>query len=237
MTRGVDPAFAVRRPWTPLALTLGLHLLLVLAWLTAGRGESAREAPQRDSTQRDASFVLVQAFDRPKRAPDAPPPPPARSRALAGTPVQRRSVTAPAATTAAATTAAAEPEPAPAEPASDPALATALPGDLLRSSRAMAGAVDRALRNGSSPITAEPERKWERFAQAFAAARTGKSYTMTLESWTDPEGTVFYRKTIAGRKHCYRGGSVGGLVTGFGSADGRGAFATPCPSGASWTRQ
>ncbi len=100
----------------------------------------------------------------------------------------------------------------------------------------MAGAVDRALRNGSSPITAEPERKWERFAEAFAAARTSKSYTMTLESWTDPEGTVFYRKTIAGRKLCYKGGSVGGLVTGFGSADGRGAGGTPCPAGASWTR-
>ena len=231
MTRSVDPAsipnFSARRPWTPLALTLGLHLLLVLAWLTAGRGERAREAPQRDS-----SFVLVQALDRPKPAPTlAPLPPPPRRRVKAGTPVARPAVTAPAAPPS---DAASEPEPA---PASDPAPAAALPGDLLRSSRAMAGSVDRALRNGSSPITAEPERKWERFAEAFAAARTSKSYTMTLESWTDPEGTVFYRKTIAGRKHCYRGGSVGGLVTGFGSADGRGAFATPCPSGASWTRQ
>jgi hypothetical protein len=225
VTRGADRAYAAPRPWTPLALTLGLHLLLVLAWLSGARGDRVREAPQRAFT-----FVLVQPPARPKPARDLPPPLPLpRSRLPATIHIPRPAVAAPAA--------APSPDPEPAgEPQSGTATGAAPPGDLLNTSRAMAGRVDRELRKGSSPITAEPERKWERFAQAFADARTSKDYSMTLESYTDADGTVIYRKTIAGRKSCYRSGSVGGLVTGFGNADGRGAGNTPCPTGVSWTR-
>lgn len=101
----------------------------------------------------------------------------------------------------------------------------------------MAGQVDRDLRKGSSPITAEPERKWERFAEAFAAARASRPPGLTLESYTAPDGVTIYRKTVAGRPRCYRSGSVGGLVTGFGNADGHGAGRTTCPTNVSWTRR
>lgn len=118
----------------------------------------------------------------------------------------------------------------------------ALPGDLLASAKAMAGRVDGELRKGAgvimgaSVITAEPDRKQERFAEAFAAARKGASNTVTLDSYTAPDGVIVYRKTVGDRVSCYRSGSVGGLATGFGVADGHGAGKTTCPGGVSWTR-
>lgn len=100
----------------------------------------------------------------------------------------------------------------------------------------MAGRVERELREGSGPITAEPDRRWERFAEGFAAARGGAAGTVTLDRHTAPDGVVIYRKTVGGRTSCYRSGSVGGVVTGFGNADGHGAGGTTCPSNVSWKR-
>jgi len=216
------------RPWTPLALTLGLHLLLVLAWFGGTHGELRREPPPRVSV-----FVPVFPSVRPQAAPGTPPP--------ASRPVRRPAIGAPAlpaldtpsSTVQAAAAPAADPEASslPQDPAP-----TALPGDLLASSKAMAGRVDRELRKGASPITAEPDRKWERFADAFAAARTSAPRTVTLESYTAPDGVTVYRKTVGDKVACYRSGSVGGLVTGFGPQDGQGAGRTSCPSGVRWTR-
>ena len=238
MARGAVPgyaaytAYAAPRSWTPLALTLGLHLLLVLAWLTGARGGRVPEAPQRAFT-----FVLVQPPARPRPAPDLPPPLPPplplpRSRLPASISIPTPVMAAPA---VAASSPDADPASAP-QSAPAPAAAEALPGDLLKSSRAMAGRIDRELRNGASPISAEPERKWERFAEAFAAARTSGGNTVTLDSYTSPDGVIIYRRTIGGTAHCYRTGSVGGLVTGFGNADLHGASVMDCPRGLSWTR-
>ncbi len=218
------PPWAASRSWTPLALTVGLHLLLVLAWLIGARAGLVREPPQRAST-----LVLVQPVARPTPAPSVPPQPRLRS------PDPAAFVAPVTVLPAQAATPASDPEPA-GEPQSDTAPAPALPGDVLAHSKALAGRADRDLRKEGSPITAEPERKWERFADAFAAAKTSRSYSLTLERYEAPDGIIFYRKTIAGRKSCYRGGSVGGLQTGFGVADGRGAGSTPCPSGVSWTQ-
>ena len=227
--RGAAPgyvAYTASRPWTPLVLTLGLHLLLVLAWLTSTRGGRVPDPPQRALT-----FVLVQPPARPEPAPDLPPPSALpRSRGPATIHLPRPVVAGP--------TAPAPPlEPA-SEPQADPAASAteALPGDLLKSSRAMAGRIDRELRNGASPISAEPERKWERFAEAFAAARISGDHTVTLDSYTSPDGVIIYRTTVGGKSSCYRTGSVGGLVTGFGNADLHGASIMACPSGLSWTR-
>jgi hypothetical protein len=219
------PGLAASRSWTPLALTLGLHVLLVLAWLT-GAHKNAPEPVPRVST-----LVLVRPLARPKPVPSLPPPlslPRSRKPAALAPPLPEP---------ASPSSADASPDPEPASaPQPDAGPGQALPGDLLASSKAMAGRIDRELRNGASPITAEPERKWERFAEAFAAARKNGPNTVTLERYTAPDGVLIYRKTAGGRVRCYRSGSVGGLVTGFGAADGHGAGSTTCPTGVSWTR-
>ena len=207
----------------PLALTLGLHLLLVLTWLTGARGPAPEPAP------RTSTLVLVHSLPR-SPPPPSPPPVIPKSRAR-----QPDAFIAPAPEAAPISI----PAPATPEPDSAPspdAAAPALPGDLLANAKAMAGRVDRALSEGGSPISAEPERKWERFADAFAAARTSAP-PVTLESYEAPDGVTIYRKTVAGRTSCYRSGSVGGLVTGFGNADLHGAGRTTCPTSVSWTRQ
>lgn len=220
LTGGAAQPFP-RRPLGPLALTLGLHLLLVLAWFKGAAPGVEREAAGRVST-----FVLVQPppADRPKPVADVPPPRP------------RVRLPGRAAAPSPAPESAADPvsEPVETAPAGEaPAVAAALPGDLLANSKRMAGSVDRALRNGSSPITAEPERKWERFASALAAAYTGGSRDTLLESYTAGDGVVIYRKTVGNRVACYRSGSVGGL----GPADGQSAGKMwSCPAGVSWTR-
>lgn len=210
-----------RRPLAPLVLTLGLHLLLVLAWMTSAAPGLPGEAPQPEST-----FVLVQPIpaSRPKPAANIATPRP-RARLPVTEPVPL-----PVPAPAPATTETSE-APEAAAPAEAPA--AALPGDLLAASKRMAGGVDRELRKGASPITAEPERKWERFAAAFAAARTSVVRDTILESYTAADGIIIYRKTVGNRVACYRTGSVGGL----GPADGRSAGKMfHCPTGVSWTR-
>lgn len=225
------PGYAASRSWTPLALTVGLHLLLVLAWLTGVQGPALQPTP----AERTSTLVLVQPLARPKAAPVEPlqvhKP---RTRSAAAIPVPAIIPPTPATTPSSPA-----PEPAAgpqADQAPDLSPAAAPPGELLATSKAMAGKVDRALRNGSSPITAEPERKWERFADAFAAARKGAPPGVTLESYTAPDGVTIYRKTVAGKVRCYRSGSVGGLTTQFGNADLHGAGTTTCPTNISWTR-
>ena len=223
------PGYAASRSWTPLALTVGLHLLLVLAWLTGMHGPVLQPAP----AQRSSTLVLVQPPARPRPAPVEPlqlPKPRTRSPAAISVPA----IVSPAPLVPSSP--ASEPVPEPqADPAPDITQAPT-PGELLATSKAMAGKADRALRNGSSPITAEPERKWERFADAFAAARKGAPAGVTLESYTAPDGVTIYRKTVAGKVRCYRSGNVGGLTTQFGNADLHGAGNTTCPTSVSWTR-
>ena len=231
-------AYGKARPWTPLALTLGLHLLLVLAWLGAARGDLRREPPPRVSM-----FVPVQPLSPARRpvpeeapAPERVRPPVLAAPVLPSVGPSDVTVQAPAAASQSPDADLADPPQEPAHDQAQQAGTPRTPGDLLASSKAMAGRVDRELRKGASPITAEPERKWERFAEAFAAARTGADRTVTLDSYTSPDGVVTYRKTVGNRVACYRSGSVGGLVTGFGPADGQGAGSTSCPSGVRWTR-
>lgn len=222
MSGGAAPAFS-GRPRAPLALalTLGLHLLLVLAWM-----RDAAPVVQRAAGERASTFVQVLpplvAKPKPKPAPsEARPRPRARLPVAVTLPIQAPAPGAPP-----------DSEALDAAPAAVPTQPPAPPGDLLAASKRMAGGVDRALRNGVSPIGAEPERKWERFAAAFAAARTGVALDTVLESHTAADGVTVYRKTVGERVTCYRSGSVGGL----GPADGHTAGNIRCPTGASWTR-
>lgn len=209
--------------WAPLALTLGLHLLLVLAWWW----RPGLPLPAMAPGARETVLVMVKPPPRPAPAavsrPVLQPRPAARARA--------RPPAVPAQPAAADTVPAPEPPPVPAEVGAEPAPAP-LPGELLATSRRMAGRIDRALRKGSSPISAEPERKWERFASMVAAARTNPGNGVSLDSYTGLDGVTIYRKTVGGRVSCYRGGSVGGI----GPADGRSAGNVSCPTYVRWTR-
>lgn len=215
--------------WAPLALTLGLHLLLVLAWLLQPARESAPPPGERETM-----LVMV----RPPPAPLSPPrtehraepraEPRLARRPRAQTPV-RPQVPAQQAPTPEVTS-----EAQPITPPVEAGPATApLPGELLATSRRMAGRIDRELSSGGSPISAEPERKWERFAGMMASARTSAGTAVSLDSYTAPDGVTVYRKTVGERVRCYVSGSVGGI----GPADGRSAGNIPCPTGVRWTRQ
>lgn len=205
--------------WAPLALTLGLHLLLVLAWLLQPAQQSAPPPGERETMLlmvRPPPALLPRPRTEPRTAPRTVPRPRAQAQVPAAQTPAREAV------------AEAQPVTPPVEAEAEPA---PLPGELLAASRRMAGGIDRALRNGASPITAEPERKWERFAGMVASARTSAA-AVSLDSYTAPDGITVYRKTVGERVRCYVGGSVGGI----GPADGRSAGNIACPTGVRWTR-
>jgi len=210
--------------WTPLVLTLGLHLLLVLAWLLRPGMPAALPA----AAERATVLVLLAPSLRPA-PPRQPPLRTAPAKAAPRPPAPRAPPLAAPDTPAALASAEAPVESELVQ--GDPGPASA-EGDLLATSRAMAGRVDRELRQGGSPITAEPERKWERFAAAVAAARNGGSMAATLDRHTADDGVTIYRKTVGNVVRCYRSGSVGGI----GPADGQTAGNIRCPSGVRWTR-
>ena len=207
--------------WAPLALTLGLHLLLVLAWWWRPGLPLPATAPGARAT------VLVMVKPPPRPAPAAVSGPVLQPRPA--TRARSPAVTAPVQPAPADAVPEPEATPAPAEAGPAPA---PLPGELLAASRRMAGRIDRALRKGASPVTAEPERKWERFAGMVAAARTNPGNGVSLDSYTGLDGVTIYRKTVGERVSCYRSGSVGGI----GPADGRSAGNVSCPTDVRWTR-
>jgi len=211
--------------WTPLVLTLGLHLLPVLAWLLRPAMQAALPLPAERAT------VLVMVAPPLRTIPLSSPralAPPVRKTAQPVTAPVSRSPQPPAQPEQPV----AEAAPAESELVQSDSAPAATPGDLLADSRAMAGRVDRELRKGGSPITAEPERKWERFAGMVAEARAPAAFVLTLDSHTALDGVTIYRKTLGRKVRCYRSGSVGGISP----ADGHTGGSIPCPTGVRWTR-
>jgi len=217
-----------RVSWAPLALTLGLHLLLVLAWLL----RPAMQPGPQPSSQRATLLVTVKPAARPM--PAAPRVLPEPVRKAASRPASR---VLPAPEPAAAAVADAESpqlEPVEAEVATlaTPTAPVAPVGELLARSRALAGRISRELPPGDSTMTAEPVRKWEQFGALVADARRTGSMAGTLDSHTAADGVIVYRKTVGSRVRCYRSGSVGGVNP----SDGQTAGSIPCPTGVRWTR-
>lgn len=230
--RGGVPASPATVSWAPLVLTLGLHLLLVLAWLL----RPGVQAPQPAPGERQTTLVMLAPPPRPAPAvvprPTLPPRRAPRVRTPT-TPTQAR----------AADTSEAQPIPAPVDAVTEAAMdatpdaaAGPSPGALLASARRMAGRVDRELGNGASALGAAPERKWERFADTVASARIDTGSGVSLDSYVAPDGVTVYRKTVGNRVRCYRSGSVGGIVGSSGTADGHSAGNIACPTGVRWTR-
>lgn len=208
--------------WTPLVLTLGLHLLLVLAWLLR---PGVQPGPQPSA---ERATLLVTVTPPAGAIPAAPRALREPVRKPAQRPVAR---VLPAPEPAAAVVTDAESpqlEPVQAEVAAPIASA----GELLARSRALAGRISRELPPGDSAMTAEPAGKWERFGTQVADARKTGSMAGTLDSHVSADGVIVYRKIVGSRVRCYRSGSVGGINP----SDGQTAGNIPCPTGVRWTR-
>ena len=204
-----------RRPGWPLALTLGLHLLLGWWWLQA---TGVRVLPAVVSAPREFIVVAVltpapsrssaasaaAASPRPRAAQAvparaAPPAPPVAPQPITPAPAD-------SAPPAATSEPAAEAFPTPSGSAQD---STATGEDSLASrGKRTAGAVDHELRKGKLAPLDPGENKWQRFAEAVSNARVDTSRTLTSESYTAPDGVVVYRFRQGGRTWCRTGGGI-----------------------------
>jgi len=177
-----------RTPGWPLAVTLGLHLLLGWWWLQA---TGVRMLPAIVSAPREFIVVAVLA-PAPSRSSAVPAAP-----AAAASPRPRAAQAIPARAAPAASTVALQPiTPAPAdsappaatiEPAADAfptpsgsAQDTFATGDdsLANRGKRTAGAVDHELRKGKLAPLDPGDSKWQRFAEAVSNARVDTSRTL-----------------------------------------------------------
>ena len=201
-----------RRPGWPLALTLGLHLLLGCWWLQA---TGVRVLPADVPALREfiVVAVLAPAPSRPSTAPAAAASSRPRAkvasaaRAVPAVPAVAPAVPQPVTPApAAASEPAADPFPAPSGAAQD---STATGDDSLASrGKRTAGAIDHDLRKGKLAPLEPGDNKWERFAQAVGDARVDTSRTLTSDSYTGPDGVVVYRFRLGGRTWCRTGGDI-----------------------------
>jgi hypothetical protein len=204
-----------RTPGWPLAVTLGLHLLLGWWWLQA---TGVRVLPAIVSAPREFIVVAVLA-PAPSRSSAAPAAASSsRPRAAQATTARAAPAAPPVApqpiTPAPADTA---PPAATSEPAADPfptPSASAQEGiatgddSLASRGKRTAGAVDHELRKGKLAPLEPGDNKWERFAQAVGNARVDTSRTLVSESYTAPDGVIVYRFRLGGRTWCRTGGDI-----------------------------
>lgn len=227
---------AARPNWTPLALTLGFHLLLVLAWRWQAQPVPLPALPER----------LIELLPmRPMPAPPAAVAPPAPSRSApppTPLPAPRNTVPAPPPASAppapADTAPAVQPDtadmPQPSEQPAGDAPVTLAGEDLLAAGKRSAAAFDRETRKGKSGVPLEANTPWSRFRSAVAAAHIDRSLSMRMEKYESPDGVVIYRTTQNGKQTCRMTGSV---VFGPGAAGGGSAAGdVACPKGVSWER-
>lgn len=222
-----------------LALTLGLHLLILFFWMGARRPRGI-EAPRVVS-------ILLQLRAPRAVAPAAPPSaPPHLPRTV---PPRATPAPLPAASAAASTvasTVAATPVPAAermpaAATANDSSQAAHTPaggGFSLDAIKGQAGRIDRELRQGKPGVPIGADTPWTRFGRALESAHVEPGLAESIDSYTYPDGVIVYRKRVAGVDHCRRSGSVrGDFVPGASGIAGAGDAAdVPCPKGVAWKR-
>jgi hypothetical protein len=179
----------------PLAVTFAVHLLLLLGFLLARRASDGDR-----STPRPMS-VLVRVPPLPSvRPPPVSAPSRAKPRDGAALPPMQ------------APPAAAPPAPeqviAPAA-GSLPSIPTPAAEELLGRARRQAGAIDRQLRGGTPGVPLEAETPWARFRRGVESAHGDHARTVTMETYTAPDGVVTYRFRNGGKVYCRRSGGVG----------------------------
>lgn len=100
--------------------------------------------------------------------------------------------------------------------------------------RHQAGRIDRELRKGKSGVPVEADTPWARFRRGLDAAHVDSSLTLTTDTYTSPDGVIYYRYRQGKSVRCRRSGGVGVLPQSM--AEAGSAANVPCPSGATWQR-
>ncbi|MFK3740600.1 hypothetical protein [Massilia sp. TN1-12] len=100
--------------------------------------------------------------------------------------------------------------------------------------RRQAGRIDRELRKGKSGVPVEAHTPWARFRRGLDAAHVDSSLTLTTDTYTSPDGVIYYRYRQGKSVRCRRSGGVGVLPQSM--AEAGSAANVPCPSGATWQR-
>jgi hypothetical protein len=230
-----------------LALIFGMHILALFAWMRQ-RPSPLPEMPHV------VSILLRSSVPQPKPQaaeplrpfhPSAPPPSP-----LIQDDFDLSSRPAPRDTADTENTTAAPPAAAPSPPSVSPledAHAPITVQDAIREqkqagggfgaslSRRQAGRIDRELRNGKSGVPDEPDTPIGRFQRGLEAAHIDRSMSVREDSYTAPDGIVYYRKRIGNATFCRRSGSVSpmgmrGIIMGNEAGD------VPCPTGVLWKK-
>ena len=148
------------RQWIGVALTLALHVLLLLAWRHAGM------LPAPDTSAREAIQWVDIALTRPPLPPVAPKPAPPARRAAA------RTVPAPARTAEPTQTTAPAPSEQPLPPPVAEAPAALSAHELLQQAKRNVGKIDQDLRKAypGQPITAPVDNAHTRMAKKMQTA-------------------------------------------------------------------
>lgn len=103
-------------------------------------------------------------------------------------------------------------------------------------SKRQAGRIDRALRNGRSGVPDEPDTPMGRFRRGLAAAHIDRSLSAHFDTYTSPDGTVYYRKRIGNMVICRRSGNIAPLGMKGMEMGGEMADKVRCPSGVAWEK-
>jgi len=251
MVYGAGAAGLPPRNRAALALIFGMHILALFGWMRQ-RPAAVPDAP------RVVSILLRPSLPAAKPKPPEPlepgyPRPRSRPLPLAmdifggpSAPLKREAPEPAASPTVTPDTPAPASPPSPASPLED-AHAPMTVQDAIREqkeaeggfgmalSKRQAGRVDRELRKGKSGVPDEPDTPMGRFRRGLEAAHIDRSMSAREDSYTSPDGVVYYRKRIGNATYCRRSGSVSplgmrGIVMGNEAGD------VPCPTGVLWKK-
>nr|WP_314546009.1 hypothetical protein [uncultured Massilia sp.] len=212
-----------------LGFTAVVHILALLLWMQQQRRHP--EAPTAEVVGVLLQLPLPATVTRTPAAPSIPAPVTRRKAAPATVSA------APAPSAASPSEPVGQPDTAPAdEPAAAAPAAEAAPagGFALGLARRQAGRIDRELRKGKSGVPVEADTPWARFQRGVDAAHIDSSLTLTTDTYTSPDGVIYYRYRQGNSVRCRRSGGVGVLPQSMAAAGS--AANVPCPSGATWQR-
>ena len=251
MVEGAVAAGLPSRDRAALALIFGMHMLALFAWMQqrptplphVSQVVSIQLRPFVPQARPKPLVPAGPALPRPRRRLLPPAAPDSSGRPTA--PTHPGSVPSePAATPAASL-------PAPATPAADRLEDARAPmtvqeaireqkeadgGFGLGLSRRQAGRIDRDLHKGKPGVPDEPDTPMGRLRRALEGAHIDRSLSVHFDTYTAPDGTVYYRKRIGNGVICRRGGNIAPLGMKGMEMGGEVAENIRCPGGVDWKK-